>query len=195
MVQTSMIEMPDQFFVKERWVSWTIAFDIETAQSKLGVIRRRFFGFTTQYDFYNLNEQLQATAKARFWALGAIFDVMDAEGQLLGGVRERLLTTFPTFEILSTTGEVLAVAKMNFWNTIYTVKDPVTSQVMAQLSHSIFFRLKDNWSVTVINPELLQKKQIDPRFFIIVMVFQTDHDYWSDEFYSRSKNDLFRSVR
>jgi uncharacterized protein YxjI len=184
-----MVEMPKQFFVKERWVSSTITFDIETAQFKLGVVHRRFLGLTTQYDFYDSKEQLQATAKARFWALGAIFDVMDAEGKRLGYVQERLLALFPAFEILSTEGEILAVANLNFWKTRYTVKDPVTFQEMAQLSRS-FFRLKDNWSVTVIDPKFFQRTQIDPHFFILVMVFQSDQDYWSGKINSYAKNDL-----
>lgn len=171
-------EVPNQFFVTERWLSWTTSFDIETLQLRLGTVHRSILSLTTQYDFYDSDGKFQASARARFWALGTIFDVTDAEGRLIGNVREHLFDFFPTFDLLSLKGEVLAVAKQNLWETTYYVNDPVTSQEIAQLSRS-FFRLKDNWSVTVTNPDLFQKKQIDPRFFIIVMAFQTDRDYWS----------------
>ncbi len=177
-VQAANIEVPEQFFINERVFSWTTSFDIETSRWKIGTVHRRFFSLHTQYDFYDFEEQFQATAQDRFWAFGVIFDVTDKEGKLLGSVQERLLTFFPTFEIVSPSGEILAVAEMNLLGTTYSIKETNTSQEVATLSRS-FFRLKDNWSVTIVNAELFKKARIDPRLFITLMAFQTDRDYWS----------------
>jgi uncharacterized protein YxjI len=177
-VHAANIEVPEQFFVNQRYLSWTTSFDIETPDSTIGTVHRRLLSLLhTQYDFYDFEEQLQATAQTRFWALGVIFDVTDGEGKLLGCVRQQLLSFFPTFEILSPSGQILAVAEMNFWGTTYLVKDASALQKMATLSRS-FFRLRDNWSVTIDDPELFKKMQIDPRLFITLMAFQTDFDHW-----------------
>jgi hypothetical protein len=172
-------ETPRQFYVKQHWLSFTTTFDIETDQLKLGTVHRKFFSLSpVKYEFYDYESNLQASASMRWLSWGATFDIADAAGGTIGTVEQRLFSFFPTFEILSPVGHVLAIAKMNFWGTSYTLSDPVTRQPMALLSRP-FFRLKDNWTVTLTNPELYHQKQIDPRLFILVMAFQTDRDAWT----------------
>ena len=168
-------ELPDQFYVTQHWLSLTSGFDIETDEEKLGTVHRRFFSWTTQYDFYNNDGSLEATAKSRFWSLGATFDVFDLNDHLIGQVVQRLLTFFPTYLIQSNTEEVLAKAKMNLWGTTYYVTDPVTSLEIAQIYRS-FFRLKDDWTVRIVNRDLLLSKNIDPHLFVTLAVFQSDVD-------------------
>lgn len=175
------LETPKQFFVKQHWLSFTTTFDIETDQLKLGTVHRKFLSLSpVRYDFYDYANQLQAIATMRWLSWGATFDVNDASGGAIGRVEERLFAFFPTFEILSPAGHVLAIAKMNFWGTTYSIDDPVTKEQIATLSRSLF-RLKDNWSVTLTNPDLYLQKKIDPRLFIIVMAFQTDREAWAAE--------------
>lgn len=173
-------EMPAQFFVKQHWFSWTTTFDIESKDSKFGTVQRKILSLTPQYLFYDVNDQLQARAKMRFFSLGATFDIYDAEDVYLGKVDQRLLTFFSTFDLYRYDGYHAATAKLNFWGTKYTVKDPKTKEIIAVLRRS-FFRLKDNWTVDVINTSLLAEKQIDPSMFVLVMAFQTDRDYWSKQ--------------
>src|SRR5687768_5375974 len=71
-------ELPIEFYVKQRWYSWTTTFDIETKDYKLGYVQRRFFSLLLNYDFYDNNDILLANAKKRFWSAGAIFDVTDS---------------------------------------------------------------------------------------------------------------------
>jgi hypothetical protein len=168
-------ELPDQFYVTQHWLSLTSGFDVETDTEKLGTVYRRFFSWTTQYDFYNNDGSLEATAKSRFWSLGAMFDVFDLNDHLIGHVVQRLLTFFPTYEIRSNTDEVLAKAKMNLWGTTYYVTDPATSLEIAQIYRS-FFRLKDDWTVKIVNRDLLLLKNIDPQLFVTLAVFQSDVD-------------------
>lgn len=171
------MELPEEFFVKQRWFSFTNHFDIETKQLKLGCVHRKLLSLTPQYLLHDYNDRLQAYAKMRFFAFGAIFDVYDEFDSRIGIVEERIFTFFPTFDMYSTTGFHIAKAKMNFWGTIYTITDPLSERVVATLSRS-FFRLRDNWTVNIIDPGFCQERHLDPRFFIVVMAFQTDLDYW-----------------
>lgn len=177
--------LPEQFTVRQRWFSWTSDFDIETKEYKLGYVHRKIFSWTTEYEFRDIYNQLEANAKARWFSWGTTFDVMDALNQPLGIVEERIFTFFPTFDIISPSGDKLAIAVMNFWGTRYVLIDSITGSSMVTLSRP-FFRWKDNWTVTIENPILFNQKQIDPRLFIIVMAFQSDRELWKRQ-RSRSK--------
>lgn len=169
--------IPCKFFVKQHWLSFTNTFDIESKDRKFGTIHRKLFSLMPQYLFYDLDDQVQAKAKMRFFSLGATFDIYDAWDVPLGKVDERLLTFFSTFDLYRADGYPIAKAKLNFWGTKYTISDPQTNEVIAFLWRN-FFRLKDDWTVDIINPSLLVEKKIDLRMFILVMAFQTDRDYW-----------------
>lgn len=173
----SPVQLPNQFTVTERWLSWTSTFDIESQQYKLGTVHRKFFSWTLEYDFYDIYDQLQATAKRRFLSFGATFDVNDDLGQPIGRVEERIFRFFPTFDIYSPMNELLATAKMNFWGTTYTLYDPVTNEEIATLSRP-FFSFRDSWTTDINDLDLFYRKRIDPRLFILVMAFQTDRDNW-----------------
>lgn len=173
-----LLQIPEEFFVKERWLSWSSSFDVETAIQKLGVVHRRIFSLMYQYDFYDASEKLQATAKTRF-TLGRVFDVTDSNENLIGSVHQTYFTFFPTFQIISPDYEIKANAELNFWGTKYILLDPVTDQEIARLTRPFFKFFTDKWTVTITNPELFAQKNIDPRLFVLVMVFQTDRDNWS----------------
>ncbi len=173
--------IPDEFYVTQRWISLTTGFDIETPTRRLGTVYRRFFSLTTSYDFYDTAEQHLATASMRWFSFGAVFDVTEAStDKLIGRVEEHIFTWFPKFSIFSPMEEKLAVAEMNFWGTKYEVTDPATGEMMALMERA-FFRLKDDWKVTILRPDLFQGKNIDPRLFITVMAFQTDSDHWREQ--------------
>lgn len=181
------IEIPNKFYVKQHWFSLTNTFDIESKDKKFGTIHRKLFSLTPQYLFYDVNQEIHAIAKMRFFKLGATFDIFDREGLSLGKVDEKILTFFPTFDFYRADGYLAAKAKLNFWGTKYTVKDQDTEEVIAYLERS-FFRFKDRWTVTIVNPNLFAEKQMDSRMFILVMAFQTDRDHWSKYRYQSSKD-------
>lgn len=169
--------LPETFTVKECWLSWTTDFNIETKEYKLGHVHRKLLSLKLEYQFYDIYSQLEATAKSRWFSWGVTFDVYDNRNNLLGTVEEKVFSFFPTFTINALNGEKLATAKLNFWGTRYTLKDPVTNSTMVTMERP-FFRMKDNWKVTIRDQALFYQKGIDPRLFIIVMAFQTDKDNW-----------------
>jgi uncharacterized protein YxjI len=177
-LKAQIAEMPQQFMVKQHWISLTSSFDVESKDRRFGTIHRKFLSLTPIYQFYDFNDNLQATAKMRFFSFGATFDIFDGNDQPLGRVEEKLFTFFHTFELFRNDGYLAAKAALNFWGTKYTVRDPQTDEEIAHLWRN-FFRLKDDWTVDIINPQLFAEKQIDPRLFMLVMAFQTDLDHWS----------------
>jgi hypothetical protein len=74
----------------------------------------------------------------------------------------------------------LASATMNFWNTEFSIYDPVTNEKMAVLSRP-FLRYKNNWTVHITNPTLFHAKEIDPRVLLTVLAFQGDREDWEDQ--------------
>jgi uncharacterized protein YxjI len=173
-----VIEVPSEFYVNERWLSWTTKFDIETETSKLGTVHRKFQSASTEYALYDPNERMLAKAKMRFFSFGAIFDISDASGNFMGKVEEKIFRFFPTFELYNSTNEVLAYAKMNFWGTKYILTDPVSNEEIGAIYRSSSELNNNNWTVKIRDNTLFKEKKIDPRFFITVMAFQTDLDYW-----------------
>lgn len=168
------IGVPDEFFVKQRWFAWTSTFDIETKSLKLGTVNRKLFSWSLyQYDFYNVDEELQASAKMRWMAWDITFDITDADEQSLGRVERKFTWFYPTYQMISPKNVIQAEASLNFWCTTYTVSDPTTQTVIATM-HRNFFRLKDDWTVTIHDQQLFEENEIDPRFFIVVMAFQSD---------------------
>lgn len=167
--------LPKEFNVTQHWVSLTVSFDIETVAQKMGCVHRRLLSLRPQYDFYDHQGNLKAIARMRWFSFGPVFDVVNDKEESLGRVEERIFTFFPTFDIIANDGRILAVATLNFWGTTYTLVEPQSGVEMATL-HRSFFRLRDNWTVTILKPELVDK--INPELFITVMAFQTDLDSW-----------------
>ncbi|MFJ1268949.1 hypothetical protein ACD661_10305 [Legionella lytica] len=183
--------VPDEFYVKEHWLSMTTSYDIETRTQKLGTLYRRFFSFLLTYDFYDPFDNKIAYARSKFFSFTAHFDVYDNFENYLGAADERLFSFFPTFDIYDRDGYTrLAKASMNFWGTTFTIYDPVTSQEMAHMSRS-FFRLKNDWTFHVTDRELFDHKGIDPRVLMTVIAFQGDREYWEQE-QRRDHDDLVR---
>ena len=175
------------FFVNQHWFSFTNTFDIDSPNGKLGTIHRKFFSLAVQYDFYDVHEELQSSARMRFFSFGALFDVTDKNEGLLGTVEQKLFCFFPTFELFSSERYSLAIAKMNFWGTKYSLYDPRTNEQFAEMTRP-FFRFRDTWTVTLDFPGALKEKNIDPRLFMVVIAFQTDRDRWARQAYAQRYN-------
>lgn len=175
------IDVPDQFNVTEHWVSMTTSFDIETRTRKLGTLYRRFFSLLLTYDFYDPYDNQIATARAKFFSLTAHFDIYDMKERFLGYAEEQFFALLPTFQIYGRdSSNMLASAEMNFLGTTFTIYDPVTNDVMATM-YRPFFRLKNDWSITITNKPLFESKHIDPRVLMTVIAFQGDRENWMAE--------------
>ncbi len=181
--------LPTEFTVTERIFSWTITFEIEAEGKMLGTVHRKMFSWTPEYHLTNLSEELLAKGTMRFWNFGFAFDITNQHEAPLGSVNEKLSWLFPTFEILSADAETLAVAELNFWETAWTVTDPLSGQTIAVLSRP-FFSFINQWTVNILNPVLLEQKKIHPHMFFTLIAFQVDMEYWAA--IENSQKDLFQ---
>jgi hypothetical protein len=173
----SFVDVPDEFYVTQHWISNTSSFDVETKDKKMGALYRRWFSILLSYDFYDSADDLIATATARFFSIGAHFDIYDDEKHLLGMVEELIFTLLPSFEIHSSESIKLATAEMNVWGTEFMIYDAITHEEIALMSRP-FFRLKNDWTISIINKALLTAKNIDVRLFMTVIAFQGDTEEW-----------------
>ena len=177
----SIYDMPDEFDITQRWVSFTSTYDIETETQKMGTLYRKFFSFLLTYEFLDPYNNKLATAQSRFFSLTATFDIYDNDNRFLGMAEEKLFSFFPTFDIYGSDAITkLAKAKLNFWGTNFSIYDPVTNEEMASL-HRSFFRLKNNWTFSVINRPLLTSKNINPKVLLTVIAFQGDREFWMSQ--------------
>lgn len=174
-------EVPNEFYITEHWISLTTSFDIETKTHKLGTLYRKFFSFLLTYEFFDPFDNQIATARSKFFSYTAHFDIYDRNERFLGYAEERIFTFFPTFDIFGRDGSTkLARAAMNFWGTTFTIYDPVTDLEMATM-HRPFFRVKNNWTISITDRALFERKNIDFRVLMIVLAFQGDRENWEKD--------------
>ncbi|MCA0404311.1 MAG: hypothetical protein LCH30_11075 [Proteobacteria bacterium] len=174
------VVIPDEFMIKEHWISLTTSYDIETKTEKLGTLYRKFFSLLLTYEFYDVYENKLAIAKSRFFSLTAHFDIYDLEQKLLGMADEKFLAFFPTFNIYSANGEKQVSASLNFWGTTFKIYDTLTNQEIASM-HRPFFRLKNDWEIKITDKDSFMRKGIDSRVLMTVLAFQGDREYWKKQ--------------
>ncbi len=185
--------IPDEVSVREHWISLTKSYDIETQTQKLGTLYQPFFSLLPTYDFYDPMNVKTATAKAQLFSLGIRLDIYDQFDVFLGGVEEKIFTFYPTFEIIANDSSTkLARAEMNFWGTKFYIYDAATGQEMVTMSRA-FFRLKNDWTINVINRSLLDQKNIDPRVLMTVLAVQGEIEEW-ELLLLATKNSRLRSA-
>ncbi len=173
-------QLPNEFTVTERWLSWTTTFDIETTEGMLGTVHRSPYSLVPEYHLMDNQENLMAKARMRFLSLLTVFDVEDQYRNSIGSVQQQFTFFFPTIKIISPTGRYLGQAVLNFWGTTYTVSDPTDGHTIAEISRP-FLRLKSNWTVKIIDQAAISEKNIHPHLFLTLIAFQVDKEYWDAE--------------
>jgi uncharacterized protein YxjI len=176
LMAASLEQLPEKFFVKERWISWTTSFDIQTDSEKLGSIHRKWISLTPEYHLKNPQGEFLAKGKMRFFSFNSVFDVEDENGQMLGQVVEKFFSLYPTFYLTDPSGKKLAKAELNFWGTQYTLSDPNDGHFIATISRH-FFRWKNDWTVSVLDANAISENGIHPSLFLIIMAYQVDREY------------------
>lgn len=176
-LNAELINVPNEFSVKEQFFSWSTSFNIETNNELIGTVHRKIFSWTPEYHLKNTQSELLAVAKMRFWSFWRTFDVTNTEGLFLGSVNQKLSWFFPTFEIRSSNDYLLANAELNFWKTTWTITDPIDNHTIATLSRP-FFRFKSDWDVKIYDMIAFSEKGIHPHMFLTLMAFQVDREYW-----------------
>ncbi|MFA6303812.1 MAG: hypothetical protein WC627_11880, partial [Legionella sp.] len=168
------ITVPDQFVVEQHWVSVATSFAIESEKTILGNLYRRFFSLQIVYELFDDNFNRLALTKGVFFNETAHFEVFEKNGIFIGYIREPMFVFFPSFEVFGKNKRIrLAKAVMNFWGTTFTILDPATEREMAKMTRP-FVRNNNNWTVTITNRTLFDRRAFDSNVLITAIAMQGD---------------------
>ena len=167
------LELEEDMYLTQHWVSYTSSFDISTKDKKLGTLYKRVLSPAASYDFYDNDNNLVTTASSHFFSLGAHLNIYDNNERELGTVDERLFSILSTFDIYSPESTLLTRATMNFWGTTFTLYDGKSARILGTISRP-FFSLKNDWTIHITDLDRVKEKNIDPRLLLTVLAIQSD---------------------
>lgn len=174
-INLSSMELPDEFFIKQRFFNIPTTFDIKTDTEKLFIIESEIFSLLPQYYLKDTSQNLIATSRMHFFPFLARFDLMDNENNFLGTVEQDLTFVYPHYSFFSATRKKLATAKMNFWDTKLTIKDGRDEHIIAILSRP-YFHIINKWTVKILDPLAIGEKGIHPHAFMTLIAYQVHCD-------------------
>lgn len=169
--------LPNSFLVHETAIGFTRNYELVSKEKKFAYLKK-FQQPNRHYTLLSTDEHLLTEITSHVLSQTTYFDIYDDNKQKLGMVEEYFHTSFPSFNIYLGDSKFPAInAKMNFWGTTFTIKDGLTHQEIAQMSRP-YLHLKNEWSITIKEPILLDKKHIDPKLFLSVVAIQCDEENW-----------------
>ncbi len=170
---TSIDELPDTFSLSEFQAGNATSFNIATAAKKLGTLYCKETDSAFAYELKDEAEQLLASARARFTALGTELDTFDHTKSPLGAALKNGASLFSGYDIYSPYAEKLAQTAENFWGTTYTLYDASGKNALVKMERP-FFRLKNTWTVTIQDKESLKALNIDPNMLVTFLTVHAD---------------------
>lgn len=172
------IQVPNQFVVSQHWISLATYFDINANKQSIAALYRKIVKSRLLYDLLDANGDNLAETQAKFDTANANFYIYDTNEIFLGSAEEPLYVFFPTFTVYgkSRTNK-LAVAKMNFWGTTFTLLDSTSDKEFAVMTRPLF-RDTNDWNVKITNKTLFDRLGINPKVFLTVVALQGDREYW-----------------
>lgn len=173
-------KLPKKMYLTQRWVSYSNSFEIGTKTKKLGALYSGTWRLPLTYDFYDQSDKLVTSVKARFLSIGAHFDIYDNKKNLLGSIEDKMFTFSQGFIIYSPHSVKLATAGMNFWGTTFSIYDALGEQPIAVMSRPLF-RVTNDWTVDILNKELLKSSSINPDLFLTILALQRAREYWTKQ--------------
>ena len=195
-IHASALLLPDTFQIVERVFSLTTTFDVKTEKEILATARKRFLALAAAFDLEGGDQQLLATANSRFFSWGTVADIADGAGSKIGWIEEELFRILPwgEYRVFNSLNQIVAIAKMNFWGTYFELTPPDNgTEVYATMSRPLLRFYRDYWTVEIKNRSIFEEGIIDPRLLIILAIYQTDkdnRDRLRNEIFNRLQQDL-----
>ena len=168
-------ELPAQFTIKERVLSFTDTFDIVSDGKKLGVISQKLISLTRSFKYKDADGNLVAEARARVFSWGTHVDVTDNLGNPIGGFKEQVTKSFfkvyTAYSILDAQGREIALSEKTDWlGTKIAISDPQGRRIAAIERPWINF-FSDHWNAQVYDP-----KAVDSRVMVMIAAYKTSVD-------------------
>ncbi|HEY5259605.1 MAG TPA: hypothetical protein VIJ46_03080, partial [Rhabdochlamydiaceae bacterium] len=170
----------------------TSTFDLQNQSQIFGTISKKFFSLNTVYHFEDPMGEMIAKAESQFFTWGTTVDIHAATGEKIGWIEEQLFTWFSPskYRVYDGTNRMVAVARMNFWGTTFTVTDPNDNDKEIALVYRPWFQFfKNSWTVQILDPQKIAVGQVDPRLLVMVAVYRTDSENRA-AFYRRTSKAL-----
>jgi len=193
---SDLTRLPSEFYVVERFLSFSSSFDVSTDLEPFASARKQCFSLTSSFDLVDMHERPLASASAHFIALGTVVDIFDPEGEKIGWIEEEIFRIFPwaEYRVFNNENQIVAIAKMNFWGTEFELYHPDDeTEIYATISRPFIKFIRDYWTVQINNMEIFEDGTIDPRLLVILAIYQTDkdnRDYYRKLFLNEVQNEL-----
>jgi hypothetical protein len=173
--------LPNHFNVQETAISLSRNYAIFYKEKNIGSLKK----FQKPYEHYALfdeNNQKLTEVTSHVLSQTTYFEILDDKRQKLGMLEEYFHASFPSFNIyLGENKFPAASAKMNFWGTTFSIKDALTHQEIAEMSRP-YLRLKNEWTIRIKEPIVLDKKRIDPKLLLSIIALQCDENNWQPKY-------------
>lgn len=168
--------VPDEFYVTQR-DPYAAYFDIDSTYYKHGFVYRTPWTWTKEYDFYDNEGRLDARAILSGNWVNELptFEVVDMHHTILGRIEKKNYWFTVAYDIFSASRQTVALATLNFWSTAYSITDPVTGIEFAKLSRP-YWGFSGRWTINITDRILWNAKQIDPRLFVTLVIYQSDQE-------------------
>lgn len=170
-----MPNLPSQFSLTERWLSWTTKFDLASESGSHGTVTEKLLSLTMSFEYRDDRNQLIAKARETFFSWGSEVVVYDCEDHKIGMIKEQvfksLFKAYTTYAISDAADQPVGVSqKTEFFSANFSVTDTAGRDVAVITCP--FFRLRDKWQLTVVD-----KAPIDMRLIVMIGAYKTAKDH------------------
>jgi hypothetical protein len=176
----SILHCPQKFSIIEKMFSWCTRFDVETESEKVGRVRKRLISLGSSFIFEGIDGVLLATTKSQYFSWGTIADVYDGTDKSIGWIEEQIPTWFSPsrYHIFGADKRLAAIARMNFWGTKFTIKDPHDNyREVAIISRPWLRFFRNKWNVQILDPEATSNHRIDLRMLVMTAIYRSDTEH------------------
>ena len=170
------VTLPHEMYISERWLSWKPTFDVTGKDSPVAFVEKTKTGHSPVYSLFDDSSMLQATAEVKFFRWGSVVTIFDKNGDKLGSFEEDVFDFRSEISrILNPSNKLVGYAKMNFWGTDLVFSEPDSEHVIASLSRPAYSPFAEYWKFNIYDTSYLANYDVDPLFFALVAVYQTDY--------------------
>ena len=168
-------QLPAEFMIKERILSFTDTFDILAGGKKYGVITQKILSLTRSFKYKDADGNLVAEARSRILSWGSHIDVTDNLGQPIGSIKEQvfksLFKVYTAYSILDAGGKEIALSEKVDWiGTKLAISDK-QGRLVAVIERPWINFFSDHWTVKVRDPQA-----VDSRLMVMIAAYKTSVD-------------------
>jgi uncharacterized protein YxjI len=170
------IDLPSQYNLKEKVLSWTTTLDVTDANgSNEGQIVKKLFSWGIEFDYTNQFGQYAGQGHTEVFSWGKQIDLKDCQGNQIGGIKEDILKSLfkisTVYTLTDGSGQKVAESdKFDLGTTDFTIRD-IHGSTVATLHRPFFNLVGDVWQVNLQNVTT-----VEPLTLLMIGAFKTDAD-------------------